>query len=67
MEQEDRRQELKNRISSLRERSGQVESDDPLVSFLYQLMRDHLAPGVVEELMGEVEPIPNLVHERLAG
>lgn len=47
-------------MSALRERSGKVESDDPLVSFLYQLMRDHLAPGVVESLMADVDKQPSL-------
>jgi uncharacterized membrane protein len=28
-----------------------AESNDPLVSFLYSLMRDHLPAGVVEELV----------------
>lgn len=33
-----------------------LESHDPLVTFLYVLMRDHLTPGVVEGIMlGHVE------------
>ena len=35
----------------MRRRSGSVDSRDPLVSFLYTLMRDHLTPGRVEEIM----------------
>lgn len=35
----------------LRERSGHVEINSKLVSFLYDLMRDHLPPGKVEELV----------------
>lgn len=35
----------------LRKRSGEVESQDPLVSFLYELMRDHVQPGTVESIM----------------
>lgn len=34
----------------LRSRSGFVDSTDPLVSFLYILMRDHVPAGVVEEI-----------------
>lgn len=32
-------------------RSGQVIDDRPLVSFLYELMRDHVSPGVLERLV----------------
>ena len=35
----------------LRERSGEVNIDSKLVSFLYTLLRDHLAAGVVEEMV----------------
>jgi len=35
------------------ERSGKVVGHSPLVSFLYDLMRDHLPPGVVERLVRE--------------
>jgi hypothetical protein len=35
----------------LRQRSGEVDSDDPLVSFLYGLMRDHLPATTVESLV----------------
>jgi hypothetical protein len=31
--------------------SGEVSSDDPLVSFLYLLMRDHVPLGVVAGLI----------------
>ena len=37
--------------SALRERSGSVTIDSHLVSFLYELMRDHVPPGIVEEVM----------------
>ena len=36
---------------SLRERSGSVNRNSRLVSFLYELMRDDVCPGRVEELM----------------
>lgn len=32
----------------LRIRSGEVNIDSKLTSFLYELMRDHLPPGEVE-------------------
>lgn len=38
-------------MKSLRERSGKIDSTDPLVSFLYILMRDHILVGEVEEIM----------------
>lgn len=34
-----------------RVRSGEVNIDSKLVSFLYTLLRDHLAAGVVEEIV----------------
>ena len=37
----------------MRLRSGKVDSDDPLVCFLYLLARDHLPAGQVEEIMKE--------------
>ena len=38
-------------MSGLQERSGEVTSDDPLVSFLYLLMRDYLPVGIAERLV----------------
>jgi len=35
----------------MRGRSGQVDSNKPLVGFLYILMRDYVPCGVVEEIM----------------
>lgn len=40
-------------MKKLRERSGDIESEDPLVTFLYILMRDHVTPGVIEGIMFE--------------
>lgn len=37
--------------AGLRDRSGHVDIDSKLVSFLYQLMRDHLNCADVEELV----------------
>jgi hypothetical protein len=42
-------------IVEMRDRSGSVASEDPLVSFLYVLMRDVAPPGVIEELVGSRE------------
>ncbi len=36
---------------NLREASGSVDIDSRLVSFLYELMRDHVTPGVVEGIL----------------
>lgn len=41
-------QEHAEQNMALRERSGAKRSRDPVVSFLYELMRDHVPPGVVE-------------------
>jgi hypothetical protein len=35
----------------MRERSGKVDSNDPIVSFLYELMRDYLPVGDVEKIV----------------
>lgn len=40
-------------MARMRERSGAVDSEDPLVSFLYILLRDHLPSGVIEGIMLE--------------
>lgn len=37
--------------SDLRARSGSVDSKDPLVDFMYHLLRDHLPAGEVEEIL----------------
>lgn len=34
-----------------KERSGDVNFEDKLVSFLYELMRDHIPPGKIEDLV----------------
>lgn len=41
---------LEKENSLLRERSGYVTYNDKLISFLYELMRDHIPPGVIEEI-----------------
>lgn len=38
-------------IEKFRERSGNVRSKDPLVSFLYVLMRDHVLPSDIENII----------------
>ena len=43
----------------LRDRSGEVDTEDPLVVFLYHLLRDHLPAGDVEGIMQKhVFPLP---------
>lgn len=49
---------MKKRMDDLREESGAVTYSDPLTSFLYQLMRDHLPAGKVEELVWHVSQEP---------
>lgn len=43
--------EVAQHMSEMREKSGNVHSKDPLVSFLYILMRDHLTAGDIENIM----------------
>ena len=42
---------LSTENASLRRRSGDINSKDPLVDFLYHLMRDHVPAGVVEGIL----------------
>ena len=42
---------LIDETKALRERSGAIKINSKLVSFLYELMRDHLPPGKIEELV----------------
>ena len=44
---------MKERMDNLRSDSGEVSYSDPLTTFLYLLMRNELAAGKVEELVGE--------------
>ena len=39
---------------TLRARSGSVNTTDPLVAFLYVLLRDHVQPADVEYVMKQV-------------
>jgi len=43
---------------ALFERSGMFSTHEKLVSFLYELMRDHLPPGVVERLVQNNQETP---------
>lgn len=43
---------------ALRQRSGNITTDRKLVSFLYELMRDHLTPGKVEALVSDSQNTP---------
>lgn len=38
-------------MARIRARSGKVSSSDPLVSFLYTLMKDYVTSGNIEEIM----------------
>lgn len=42
---------LESTTEAIRERSGNIEIDSILVSFLYELMRDHITSGVIESIM----------------
>jgi hypothetical protein len=44
-------EKIESTTEAIRERSGNVEIDSILVSFLYELMRDHVTPGVIEVIM----------------
>ena len=39
--------------NALRDRSGNVNFNGKLISFLYELMRDHVPTGVIEKIVRE--------------
>lgn len=45
----------KQNNDELHRRSGEVSTDDPLTSLFYSLLRDHVQPGVLENLVREIE------------
>ncbi len=47
---------------NLRESSGGVQINSKLVSFLYELMRDHLPAGTVEKIVRASEGESNVVY-----
>jgi hypothetical protein len=53
---------LPDKNESMRERSGRVQINSKLVSFLYELMRDHLPAATVEELIRASEDESNVVY-----
>ena len=53
---------MKDKMEALRSRSGEVQINSKLVSFLYELMRDHLPAGVVEEIVQASEGESNVVY-----
>ena len=48
------------KLADIREKNSsgmrRKSTKDPLVSFLYELMRDHVTPGVVEKVMSQTVP-----------
>lgn len=51
MDKEGKMNDLKTEMEHLRIRSGGAAYEDNLTSFLYELMRDHLPPGKVEQIV----------------
>lgn len=58
------KQVVKNREKNkgLVERSGKVKLNGRLISFLYELMRDHLPAGKVEEIIRASEDQSEVVY-----
>jgi hypothetical protein len=52
----------KDTIVAMRKRSGEVRIESRLVSFLYELMRDHVPLGVVEEIVQASEKEPDVLY-----
>jgi hypothetical protein len=55
MSPKDKQHELKLLNARLRKRSGEVELEGRLISFLYELMRDHITPGQIEDIVRSIE------------
>lgn len=51
-----------NKVKELRDRSGNIAINSRLVSFLYQLMRDHVPPGIVEQVLNQSEDEPQVTY-----
>jgi hypothetical protein len=49
-----------NPNDALRAASGSVSSESKLVSFLYELIRDHMTPGQVEQLVRDSQEQPTV-------
>lgn len=41
-------------MATIRERSGSIDSDDPMVAFIYTLVRDHVPPSTVETIIKDI-------------
>jgi hypothetical protein len=39
--------------AEMHKRSGAVHATDPLIALFYDLLRDHISPGVLEQLVRE--------------
>lgn len=46
--------------NEFRKRSGSINNRDPLVSFLYTLMRDYVVPSDIETIMDDHIPKPDI-------
>lgn len=44
-------EKTKNSMKKLRNDSGNIQIKSKLVSFLYQLMRDHVPTGIIEKIV----------------
>lgn len=53
---------MSDKITSLRSRSGEVKINSKLVSFLYELMRDHLPAGTVEAIVQASEDESDILY-----
>lgn len=52
----------KEKANTMRQRSGSIKINNRLISFLYELMRDHLPPGVIEEIVQASEDDPDVLY-----
>jgi hypothetical protein len=45
------------RTEELRAESGSIDDTDPLVCFLYLLLRDHILPGDIENILAQARVV----------
>ena len=55
-------EEEKEAMAEMRKRSGEIRIESRLVSFLYELMRDHVPLGIVESIVQASEKEPDVLY-----
>jgi hypothetical protein len=54
---------VKPHCKNMRKRSGNINDSSKLVAFIYTLIRDHVAPGDVEDILLHLPPDENIMYK----